>query len=516
MNKNSLDTLLAELYALDPSLVTREKELRQILEKVLESKPNVPIDEQFVSRLRSELLQKETKQNPFTLFFSSMKQSRMYVGAGALAIVVVAIGLALNNNKTLLSTESSVSYQADSAQIALLGKSAFGALTSDSKNNTPFNGVVSGRGGGGGGSSVAQPTVATDAQKMIAPAPYQYSFTYKGDPITITENTLPVYRRVGGQSGENISSLLRNKNFGIDLTRFGNVRPQSLYLLQNGGDNYSISVDFIEGKITVNPQYDKWYPVQCDTNGVCNNPPQLALNDVPNDEKIISVANNFLKNYGVDTSLYGTPKVDSSWKQGMAIMESTQPQYVPDVIGVIYPISIDGKEIFEMSGEPFGMHVNVDIRKMKAQGVWNLNVEKYEASPYEVETDVSKIIALAERGALGGNWYGASTQNVKLDIGTPERVSIPYYRYDAQKQTNQELYIPALRFPVMNPPSDQPYFQKYVVVPLVKEILKDYENINQPIPVDSPILLKDSPVKPEVQGIRAPDAGDTVDPNRRY
>lgn len=520
MNTNSLDTILAELYALDPSLSTREKELREILQRVIESKPNVPIDEQFISRLRSELLQKEIKQNPFSLFFSAMKQNRVLAMTGGFAVVALVVVTALVSSHSPKSTSLSLrdtSVANQESAIAYVGKSAFGSISFSSPGTS---GQATGRGGGGGGSPTSAVAPLSMDSKMIAPPLFNYSFHYAGEKFDLSENSLPVYKRLKGSSFANqIGSLVGKGNDLIDLSHFGSVRAQSVYLLQNGGDNYAISLDFAEGRVSINPQYEKWYPNPCDKNGNCSTPTPLTEKDVPSDQKLIEIANNFLKQYGIPMGNYGTPVVDTQWQQYQPLDAAVR--FVPDTISVVYPITIDGKDIFEMNGEVYGLRVNVDIRKMKAQGLYNLNVEKYEASQYELETDVNKIIAIAERGGTGGYWYGASEKDTKVNLGTPDKIWIPYYQYDSEKQTNTELYIPAMRFPISNVPSGgQSLFQRFIVVPLVKEVLKDFDT-NTPRPVDPPILLKDSEVKtdavkPETQGIRAPDEGEATDPNRRY
>lgn len=58
-SKSSCDTLLAELYTLDPSLKNEEGALREMLPRLLE-KPTVSIDATFIARLRDELMEEAT------------------------------------------------------------------------------------------------------------------------------------------------------------------------------------------------------------------------------------------------------------------------------------------------------------------------------------------------------------------------------------------------------------------------------------------------------------------------
>lgn len=517
MKEETLNQILKELFAIDPSLREKEEDLRRMIGKIIASKPDVSIDEQFVTQLRRDLMQKEIKQSFFQQLLT-MKNRNYLIGAGSMAVVAVAV-------LAVVFTRNPQSSSSLPLAIRTVGSEAFGKLGGTNSGGAPLgsaaamSSVAYGRGGGGGG------VPATDTKSMIMPPMYNYSFQYTGEAVQIEDTTAPVYNRIRGmEAGRRLARLIQGQDKSlVDLSRFSATRIQNISFLEENGD-YSINLDLWEGRANIFPQYEKWYPVQCDKQGNCNSPTPLTEKDVPPETTLISLANGFLDKYGIDRARFGEPKVDNNWRQGLILRADAPEQspYVPDVITVVYPISVDGQLITESNGDMYGLRVGVDIRKNKVQSVWNLNNEQYEKSQYDVETDWNKIVAIAERGAMGG-WYGAQNKDMKLNLGTPEKIYIPYYNYIPEKQLNQELYIPAFKFPVLNPPADQPYFQKSVVVPLVKEILKNYEVVNpEPRPVEPPVTILESEKKEEanttteVQGIRAPDAGEPIDPNKRY
>ena len=63
---------------------------------------------------------------------------------------------------------------------------------------------------------------------------------------------------------------------------------------------------------------------------------------------------------------------------------------------------------------------------------------------------------------------GAEQEIVEIDLGNPEVVYMRYFSYDGR--TSAEMFIPALRFPVISSPDDSPYYRQHVTIPLVKEI----------------------------------------------
>jgi hypothetical protein len=112
--------------------------------------------------------------------------------------------------------------------------------------------------------------------------------------------------------------------------------------------------------------------------------------------------------------------------------------------------------------------------------LWGLTTQRYESAQYVAEQDAARITKLAEQGGMYGFWGEPAPDARVINLGTPTRVLMQHYLY--VNGSNEELYVPALVFPVLNAPTDM-YIQSHVIVPLVKEILDNYQ---------PPMLLKES------------------------
>lgn len=507
MNQFSLTQILSELYELDPSLRGHEKELQDILLKMLKARPEVKVDQAFAQNLRRTLLSTTPKQNTnFISYFSSMiKKPVVFAGAATLGAVLLVSAYMMKAP----SQEYPFELVGPSLSVAgQLPRNAFGPLLNSgsmgaslgSEEARSSDSLALRQGGGVTPPQAASTNAAVSEpamDKMIAPY-YTYEYKYTGEPLNLTETEVSVFRRVKdtGLSRDFAEALIGKNNGMLDLSRFGDAYLQTFQIAQNKDDGYLINVDLQNGTVNVNPQYERWYPVCYSAN--CPTPKSLTEKDIPSDDKIIAIANDFLKDFGVDASKYGAPVVDDTWKNNypmpLAVEDSARSsmiaRYIPDVVSVIYPISIEGQKITENNGQDFGLHVNVDIRKMKGQGLWNLFTNQYQKSNYEAETETARILKIAENGASG--WYAGPQEQIRtLNLGTPEKIYVPHYQYVPENGTSNELYIPALKFPITNTPEDQPYFyQKFIIVPLVKEVLSQYEPQGQP-PVQIMPLTKE-------------------------
>jgi hypothetical protein len=521
MNESKINQILFELYALDPSLRGEEKMLIAILEKMLRARPAVKVDEVFAQNLKRALMSHlfQKKQN-FIFYFSSMIKKPVFLaGAATLGAVLLVSAYVLN------APTSKYAFQTSGPTLSVAGelpRNAFGPLTNSAAGAMPLGSpeAISADYSGArqGGGAVSPMAVSEEAavtannpvsslgmmDKMIAPY-YNYTYKYTGEPLNLTETEAAVFRRIKdtGLSRDFAQAIVGKNNGMIDLSKLDNAVLQNFQLSQNTTDGYLINVDLQNGNININPNYEKWYPPCFRAN--CDAPKPLTEKDIPSNDRIIGIANEFLDEFGISRDQYGTPVVEESWKnnypipfaEGMVRDTSVISQYIPDVISVIYPIAIEGQKITESNGMDFGLHVNVDIRKMKGQGVWNLFTNQYQKSNYETETEASRILKIAENG--GSGWYQMPTENTRtLNLGTPEKIYISHYQYVPETGLSNELYIPALKFPVTNIPTDQPYFyQRFIVVPLVKEILTQYE----PQPGQPPVTIM-----PLIKEITSPSA----------
>ena len=73
---------------------------------------------------------------------------------------------------------------------------------------------------------------------------------------------------------------------------------------------------------------------------------QLSPDDLPTDEELIAIADNFLKEHGIKRENYGDPIVNKYWR------ETGMSDFVPDTLTIIYPLLINGKEVLDQGGKP--------------------------------------------------------------------------------------------------------------------------------------------------------------------
>ena len=372
---------------------------------------------------------------------------------------------------------------------------------------SPSVGSVSGGGSGKG--------AASSAIAMPYPISYGQQYVYKGVTFQQNEAKLDVLKRIPSVvSADQAFAALQQLNLGlVNVGSFGNANLDQLTFSQNQDFGYTITIDLNNGTIGINQNYKKWPQTNCPPNGLCTQPQSLTLNDVPSDSVVTGITDTFLKDHAISTDLYGKPVVQNQWRSYLAPQPlGTQAMpamnvYIPDSVTVVYPLTLNGKSVYEQGGLPSGLTVTVDIRNSKVSGVSGLNVQNYQSSSYDAITEVQKILQIAEQGGQYGviNYGGVmssgpvplasgGTTSVKnmpivqpniikppqngvteIDLGTPQMAYEKMYNY--QNGSSDELYVPAFVFPIINPP--QNYYQQNVIVPLIWDLLPN----SNPIPM---------------------------------
>lgn len=490
---SNIDQFVQEIIAIDPTFAEKKDEVRRVVEELLTHEPTTEPNPFFVAKLRQALLEKQpTSSHSFFSFFMNNKQFL----AVSLATLVVAVGV---GSYYIRSGSSQVPMNNHSMTYVAMSPQAFGSLvggTSDVSMResapTAFSPaapmMARGQGGGGGG-------VAMDA-KMIAPNPVEYTYIYEGTdgflPANLDELSVFLRQKNIRADGQSIFSLADRFFPNINVRPLAGARVQNVNLVQDTKEGYSMYVDFDDARISISPNYMQWYGATACGGAPCATNP-LTVNDVPSDDELIRIANQFLQEYDVDMAQYGSPVVDHSWKT--YTNDADGMQYVPDTLSVIYPLVLGGNQIMEGYGTlPFGLRVNVDLRRNKVQGMWNVLGGSFAESTYPLETDEARIKKFAENGGyIGPRYYaeGMTVTKKTVRLGTPTVVYQQQFIYDDASQTSKELYVPALSFPVTNMSDLEPYMQSTVVVPLPKELLDSREQTDMPIPmpVDGPVTI---------------------------
>jgi hypothetical protein len=488
----NVEQMIQELLAIDPSFKQHEAELRTLIAEFLQKKPDTRLDEEFVMRLRSRLLGAPTP-SPFTHF--------AYV---PYMVAVLAVLLVLPIGYMVTRGPGGSAVFAMNQQIEHLGSSAYGSIRQDGAGRGGGIGLESATGiapvtmAASDTASSPAPTATSAAESAKISSSMAYgmgggssadagmifpagaitvtSYTYKGEPLELaTEGE--VYSRVKNQvSSLQIAAQLKKFNFGlVNLNGFTDLRVRSFELVEDKPYGYSISASFDDGMISINPNYQQWAGL----NGK-EIQQQLPINAMPKDADVIAIANRFLTDHDISLANYGEPVVQQY--ADYAIADSGM-QYAPDQITVTYPLKISGTPVNEDGGMPYGLQVSVSVRDKKVMSVYGLTSQTYTSSTYKLETDSNKIITIAQKGGVHA-WVpqegdGVQIKKVEAELGTPTKILMHTYNY--QDNNAQELFVPALSFPVTKAPAGEQYYPNQIVIPLVPELLV---NQNGPVMYD--------------------------------
>ena len=314
-----------------------------------------------------------------------------------------------------------------------------------------------------------------------------------------------VYReKVGRMNSSVIANAVAGMNIGVlNWGSFANKTIDSIQITEDKEFGYSVGIDFIRNAISIYQNYTKWpqNAMTCSAPTCSSMLPMIRLSDIPSEQELVTIANQFMKERGIPTTAYGAPQQVRDWYVDYERSADKANAYVPDQVSVVYPIIIDGKQAFEQSGSLAGLYVSIDIRNKKVAGVHELMIGGYESSAYDAETDFDKIVKIATDGGLNP-WYPYSPMPMPLSepasrsnsgsAGStgirPEELKLQTPSFGLAKivtykdATTQTLYVPALIFPIVHPQGAPVYsYMKNMVVPLVKEILDQPRSVEPPM-----------------------------------
>lgn len=498
--EQKIAAIIEDCCAIDPAFHGREAELRPLIKRLLESQPDTKFDDAFAKRLRDAVLAQAASHAPaakpsFWERLRHLKRDDVFVLGGAalglvLAVVLTVSSLSIGAPKgsiQLAAVPRSDSFAAPAPApvtgitVTPLASGAFGSVAGSGVSAggaQTATGPGFGRGGGGGGiaaAPVAQPSAA-GGKVAVMPIDYQpinYRFVYKGE-LSAPDASVDVYRRVKGFAGGSVplAALGKISAGTVDLTGLETAALQNFTLTENREFGYMVMVDANEGTVSFGQNWLKWpHPENSCTDDKCMQQYRLTPEQMPGDAAAIAVADDFLRQYGIAKDSYGTPEVRSDWRVMYAAATDKTSVYLPDSVAVVYPLKLDGKPVQADDGAAYGMTVSVNVRHMRVDGMWGLSSGAYERSSYPSETDTKRLMAFVEQGGIWGGWNAdPAAKTVDVQLGDPEIVLTLSWK-PREDGMSDELYVPALRFPVLNPPADQPWFRKAVLVPLVKETL---------------------------------------------
>ncbi len=497
--KDDIHKILHELYEIDPELKAHETTLMRMISELKAHQPTTIINKAFVKRLRKQLVEQTITETSMQTSFTSRW---LYAFAGAIATVVFMVPISLY---FLAGTgPMSVTPTAMGTVINRLGAEAFGSLAAVSSTETaaptPMGGFAEDKlssriMSGGGGAAMG------DAM-IVPPEPYTvYQYEYTGD-LDLSEVPTTVYQRVKGATATSaLAGTLGRFTMGlVDASRFDNLSVNNFTLTQDQDKGFMISVDFRESMVSIFQNWNTW---------VYEDRPQVTQGNFPPDDQIIALANQFVARYGVDMSAYGEPMVDNAWRTYAELARARGEEvYVPQEVSVRYPLVIEGEQIYEQWGEVYGLYVNVSLTENQAVSMYNHIAPQFNASEYALMSDEARLLQTITNG---GSLYPYDyTQDPlvtieTLTLGEPELIYMHYQQWNGQ--TNQDLFVPAWRFPVTERPANNEWFnQQYVTVPLVQDLYDAIDEQPRPLPVE-PLILEDGAVEGGVSTLPA-EAGE--------
>jgi hypothetical protein len=250
-----------------------------------------------------------------------------------------------------------------------------------------------------------------------------------------------------------LGSLL--KNFGAaagDFIRNGKVVMQNMSFF-NSSEKRSYNVDFNSGIINfhTNRDYDP-------------NRKRTTEEDIPEDSELISIANAFLREHGIDPATLNTPEIDKRWmvyyereKKRMEESGEKYPMHIPSEMNVVYPRMIDGIPVVDYGGGKVGqVRINIDIldnQVMSGSVNLSLNMDKTE---YATQNSESLISILKETGGTNAFRYGPTPlridtpdedlKPVKIDANYKEAILAYIEKHQWKEGENKIYYIPVVMF----------------------------------------------------------------------
>lgn len=475
--KKNIQIILKELYSLDPTLKKGEKNLIKIIEHFQKSKPNIKINEEFLEELKSDLRKKRVQlTTPKKNLWEKISHLFLPFSTG-IAVALILVTIVQNDPFNNHLSERDTNFNQKTIQS--LPEKAFGPISFHSEETPEASSMP----------SLSEDLAIPKREPLSIPyEPKNYEFIYQGKPIDLSEKKIKVYRKNEGKiPSSNLVNILESFDFGlINLESLKNITIENIQLSEDRKFGYRVDINFSENQISIYQNWNKWP----DPNEICHSKVneldcyeknQLKPEDLPQDEEVIKIANQFLSQYGIEKNNYGSPIIQKDWEREIIAFKEDQISndfiYIPENLKVIYPYQIEGKAVYNESGYPMGLNIDVNIRYKRVSGLNNLKIEEYESSDYPAVTDWKKIEKYLKSGA--GMHHYPQNEKVSIEIKNAEEVLMSKWKYDEKSNKGRYYYTPAIRFSVES--KNNPLHREYIMIPLAAEL---FESNDQRFPVE--------------------------------
>lgn len=549
--KPEINEILNELYENDKSLKNKEKELINVISKMMESKPNSKIDNDFKNDLKIKILKQINNKNTIFFNFSSLKYLLTFVSWIAVLWLFLNIypNLFKKGSDLLIpnTNDKSINLSFAPKIEKLEEENAFWDLKIANTDNQITNRELSAKAVDAWvppesissrklwwsissvGPMVSEPNIwsaqvmsepTSDSKIAIMPYPDYKPKTYvynlkSWESIPKIPSNMYVYKNKNTDiktNSSNLSNILKTDI--IDFSKLNNLWLSYLSIYEDEKNWYQLDVSLIEGSINIYRNYRKWDELDY------ANQKQLTINDIPSDDKVIKIVNDFTKKYSINLDSYSKPVVNNSWKKYYEMSTDKQNYYIPDVVSVIYQFNVDGIWVYESYGNPIWLETTVNVRDMKVNSLWPIQKMDLKWSKYDLITSSWEILDIAKKWQNNNVYMDATVKNeawvsewssgsewivvtwatldapssmpaqapvepeeINVEIWNPQIVYLRQYIYNEQTQTSEQYFVPGMKFDVLTPSDDTKmiYPGETVTVPLVKDFLNTNTNIVSPM-----------------------------------
>ncbi len=532
MKSDKLKNILEDLYSFYPDLKKHEKELKELVLKMIENKPEIKFDESFALDLKGRLMSSLNlnKKNTNKFNFNIMNR-RIFVAAGSLVALSIVFIAAISfytpnkNNDSVWNIASLISNKNREVAVSELAPNSFGSLRTlsyvaggEGRSLEPDSDLLRQGHLGDSERSMVTATMGSEIEDDMSLRIMPYSgvrYVYTGEDLNLDDISSLVYKQIKDQD-EITKSLAKNLSSfdfpGIDLKTFDNLRVSNISFSEDKDRGLMLNFELKNGMLSIYENWEKWAIPEIDACGAdaeCYNKYRVRISDMPSNDSAISIANDFLADHNIDTTNYSEPQMDTNWLNYYEAAEDKDDYYFPTQVAVIYPLLIDGQKVRDQNGYLSGLSVDINVMEKKVSGLHGLMPYKFQSSSYDLVRDTERIIALAEDGGYSRSYYGLDDENIReLELDTPEFSYAKMWRQ--VNNVDEDILVPALMFPVIKKASEPYYGVDYVVVPLVEELIEELEKEGDAWPliregrenfVDSPSILPMPMISPDEAGM---------------
>ncbi|PIR68446.1 hypothetical protein COU49_01110 [Candidatus Nomurabacteria bacterium CG10_big_fil_rev_8_21_14_0_10_35_16] len=498
--ENKTKQILEDLYMIDKKFKDQEDDLIKIINKLIETKPEIKVDEKFINELRRQLLTRARLVYPETsVFWASITNLNKlsYIAGGLAVLILIILPLTFN-----LISPASISFE---YEVTSVEDGAFGVLTSSEENSSEFTySVGSGSvladnltqeavseisravssASGVGATSALMPTPLYEPE--YRPTYINYDFVYEGEEFSLEESKLPVYKRkiefsVSGTLARELSKIVNI----LDFSKLQNVVITELTAVENKDFGYIVRMNLEDNTFNIQKNWQRWpndyiKPLAPCYGDVCiMEQAQVDPKDLPSESETITIANQFINKYSIDLSAYDEPELSENPEMELL-------RYIPQYVSVVYPLKIENKLVYDSIGNKTGLTMMIDVKEKKISSLSNGISALFESSNYETEQDTKTIIEIAKKGGQTYFYQHPNpTKTYVIKLGTPELILTEYWKYDSNNQTSEKLFIPAYKFPVTGMPEEIDYYSnsnRNIIVPVIKDLLINKNEDDPPNP----------------------------------